>query len=73
MLTKNVFKTEVTQSWTWPEENQPSSGTEGQQVSLCELMGSGTGILQKARPGGRKKTRSRDKKEERQGKKRNNK
>lgn len=56
MLTKNIFKTEVAQSWSWPE---------GQQVSLCDLMGSGTGILQKAGPGGRKKTRSREKKEER--------
>ena len=39
MLTKTIFETQVTQFWTWPEENWPSSGIEGQQVSLCELMG----------------------------------
>lgn len=43
MLTKTIFETQVTQFWTWPEENWPSSGIEGQQVSLCELMGRSVG------------------------------
>ena len=66
MMTRNIFKTQLTQSWTWPEENWPSSGIEGQQVSLCELMGRSVGqafCTRQDQEGGRKQEAERRKEE----------
>ena len=69
MLTKTIFKTQVTQFWTWPEENWPSSGIEGQQVSLCELMRRSVGqafCRRQDQEGGRKQAAERRNKRDRE-------